>query len=348
MRDGDILILKEHEVNSLLAGREQSILERVRWAYETHAEGDSGLPHSTFLRFPDNGRNRIIALPAYLGGGNRIAGIKWISSFPGNLERGLNRASAVVILNSPDTGRPEAILEGSIISAKRTAASAALAAHYLHSSGAASSVAVIGCGVINFEILRFLLAIRPEIRKLIVFDLASERAQQFKDRCDATFRELTVETTANLNEALKGASLISIATTALQPHIHDLSSCPRGTTILHISLRDLSPQLILSADNVVDDIDHVCRAQTSVHLAEQEVGHRRFIRTTLAEILLGRSSARNDGEGVTVFSPFGLGILDLAVAQLVSQLARAEGQGTIIDSFLASPFADRQENGAAS
>ena len=125
-----------------------------------------------------------------------------------------------------------------------------------------------------------------------------------------------------------------MATNAARPHIHDLSKCPPGATILHVSLRDLDPEIILSCDNVLDDIDHVCRAQTSVHLAEQMAGNRNFLRCTLGEILNGTAPPRRDADGLTVFSPFGLGILDLAVSSLVCELAEQQKVGTVIESFL--------------
>jgi ornithine cyclodeaminase len=326
MHDGDLLILKDSEVRTLLAGREAEIIKCVQSAYEAHAKGESAFPHSSFLRFP-NVNNRIIALPAYLGGEYELAGIKWVASFPANLELGFNRATAVIILNSAKTGRPNAMLEGSAISAKRTAGSAALAAQWLCKKEV-DRVGIIGAGVINFEIINFLMATRPGIKSFVVYDRDPQRSQRLREQCQG----IDVDVAPDINTVLKSCSLISLATTALEPHIFDLSECAPGTVVLHISLRDLSPEVILHCDNVADDIDSVCRAQTSVHLAEQYVGNRDFIRCALSEILLGMKPVRN-GHEVTIFSPFGMGILDLALAKLTCDLALQEGRGSIVDSF---------------
>lgn len=334
MNNGDILILRGAEVNALLDGRETDVLDAVRMAYIAHSRGESSLPHSTFLTFPDGSRNRIIALPAFLGEDFRVSGVKWVSSFPENLSRGLDRASAVVILNSSETGRPEALIEGSLISAKRTAASAALAAQHLSDGERDTAVTMVGCGLINFEVARYLRVTCPRVKEFKLFDLDPARAEYFKTSLESAFEGVTAEVTDDLKAALGAAPLISMATTAVKPHIDDLSVCAPRSTILHVSLRDLTPEVILASDNVVDDVDHVSRAQTSIHLAEQLTGGRDFVRCTLADILRGDAPARRDDESIAVFSPFGLGVLDLAVSKLVRDLGAEQGLGTVIESFL--------------
>jgi ornithine cyclodeaminase len=230
-----------------------------------------------------------------------------------------------------------------VISAKRTAASAALAARALADGEKLASVTMVGCGLINFEIARFLKATCPLLKKLYLFDLSSERAAKFKEKCETTFEGVTVEAVADLAEALGRAPVISLATTAVKPHISSLSACSPGSVILHISLRDLTPEVILDCDNIVDDVEHVCRAQTSVHLAEQLIGDRGFIRCALADILTGVARARKDRESLAVFSPFGLGVLDLAVAKLVRDLGVEQERGAVIKSFLPKPW-DNKEN----
>lgn len=333
MRNCDVLALGTDVVHAVLAGHEFETLRVVRQAYEIHRQGLSSLPHSTFLFFPQDPANRIIALPAYLGGQVNAAGMKWIASFPGNLEHRLDRASAVLILNSMDSGRPKAILEGSVISAKRTAASAALAASVL-THGQAGVAGLIGCGLINFEIARFLLTACPEIRTFLIYDLDHKRACSFQTRFGSEFPFIDIQPVLMMDEVLKNASLISFATTAAKPHVANMNLCRPGTVVLHISLRDLSPQVILSSDNIVDDVDHVCRAQTSIHLAEQQAGHRQFIRCTLADIFLGTASARKSTHDISIFSPFGLGVLDVALGEYVFQQAVKQGLGAVLPSFL--------------
>lgn len=333
--DGSVLILTAGEVSALLDGQEERVVGAVREAYVAHGRGRSSLPHSTFLRFPGDDTNRVIALPAYLGGSTEVAGVKWIASFPANVQRGVPRASAVLILNSPRTGRPEAILEGSVISARRTGASAALAASVLTRAGVdpPEEAGLVGAGVINLEVARFLATTVPSLRRFVLFDLDADRARAFGDRlAESGARDWDLA--PSLRDLLRRCPLTSFATTALEPHVDDLSPCPPGATVLHVSLRDVAPRAILAADNVVDDPDHVCRAQTSVHLAEQQTGSREFIRCTLAEILEGHSPPRPDDGRVTVFSPFGLGVLDLALGDLVLELAAERGMGTVVPSFL--------------
>ncbi len=342
MHHGDILVLKGQDVLSLLTGRETEIIEAVQMAYLAHAQGESSLPQSSFLNFAGQPRDRIIALPAYLGNGFGVAGIKWIASFPGNLAEGMDRASAVIILNSPITGRPVAFIEGSIISAKRTAASAALAAKTLHEGRSAQTVGLLGCGVINHEIARFVLAACPGVERFLIHDIDKQRAGKFRDRCARLSDQITVEVAEDLPQLLRESKLISFATTAIQPHLSDLAQCQPGSTILHISLRDLTPEVILAGDNIVDDVDHVCRAQTSVHLAEQLTGNRDFIRCTLADVLSGNAPARKDDDSIAIFSPFGLGVLDLAVAKLVCGLGLEHNPETVISSFLPAAWETRE------
>jgi len=337
MANRDILTLNGEDVRVLLEGREQEILAAIAAAYKAHGRGDSSLPHSLFLRFPSDERSRIIALPAYLGDGFGVAGMKWISSFPANLEKGLDRASAVIILNSAQTGWPQVMMEGSLVSAKRTAASASLAALHL-TSQEPRAVGIIGCGPINFEVTRFLRTVWPALATFYAFDVSAERAEQFKQKWRRLTEDVEVEVIPELSTVLRAAKVISIATSASTPHVSSISECAPGSTILHVSLRDLSPEVILASDNVVDDVAHVCRAQTSIHLAEQWTGSREFIRCTLAEILEGTATEKKDPQAVTVFSPFGLGVLDLALAQLVVELASEQKRGTLLENFLPAPI----------
>lgn len=332
-----MLILDGRQVQEMLDGEERTVVELVREAYVTHSRGESSLPHSTFLNFPGMARERIIALPAFLGGGFDVAGLKWIASFPENTKRGIERASAVILLNSLETGRPEVMMEGAVISARRTAASAALAAHTLKQEEAVDSVSMVGCGLINHEVARFLRVMEPALSRFVLYDIHPESARREQARLQELFPGCEAVVAGSLEEALAASKLVSFATTAIEPTVSSLAVCQPGTTVLHLSLRDLTAECIAGHDNVVDDVDHAVRARTSLHLAEQLRGNRDFVRCTLADVLTGAAPARASAEGITVFSPFGLGVLDLAVAQWAARRAAEQGVGTRLEFFAPAP-----------
>jgi N-[(2S)-2-amino-2-carboxyethyl]-L-glutamate dehydrogenase len=331
----NIRVLGRSNVEHLLQGREQDVLESIRSAYEAHALGRTVVPHSLFLTFPRRESDRIIALPAYLETGGRWAGIKWISSFPANINKGQERASAILALNSLENGRVVALMEASVINAWRTAASAALAATTLHSSDGPTAVGLVGAGPINGAIAHFLSSVYPSALRYVVIDPNRQRAAALASKLEGETIGAATEIRPHV-ESGRLPQLISVATNVSTPYIGNTSNWPDGSTILHISLRDITANIIRDCDNVVDDIDHVCRGGTSVHLAEEFVGNRGFIRTTIGEVLLGKAPARVDAMRHLIFSPFGLGALDVAIAALVYDAAIKRGVGTEIEGFFSN------------
>ncbi|MFF6995685.1 2,3-diaminopropionate biosynthesis protein SbnB [Streptomyces sp. NPDC008313] len=332
-----MLILRRADVTDVLSGRETEIIDLVAETYRLHDAGQTSLPHSTFLRFPEerHSRDRIIGLPAYRGGERPVAGMKWIASFPGNVAAGTERASAAIVLNSLDDGRPVAFVEGAVISARRTAASAALAARELTADNPPTGVLLIGCGVINLEILRFLAAALPGLREAALYDTDTARAEAFAERCAEAVPGVKAYPVTELSAALGEHRLVSLATTAAQPHM-DLSACGPDTTVLHISLRDLTAESILGAANVVDDVDHVCRENTSLDLAQRLSGGRDFVDAPIGALLRGTATLRRTPGRPVVYSPFGLGVLDMALAEFVREEAERRGLGVRVEGFMSA------------
>jgi 2,3-diaminopropionate biosynthesis protein SbnB len=328
----DLSIVNGKTVFDIIRARRDECIEIVRDAYLAHADGRSVNPDSYVLRFPEKPDCRIIALPAYLGNGFDVAGLKWIASYPVNVQRGFPRASAVLVLNDYETGYPFAILESSIISAARTAASAALAAYWLNDqSRRARSLGIVGTGLIARYVYEFLVDTGWTIDEVRLFDLSPVESAKFRSTACRPELHRSVTVVPDVGQLVKSCDLIVFTTVASTPHITDAALFEHNPIVLHISLRDLAPEIILKSQNVVDDVEHVMKANTSPHLAEQEAGNRGFVTGTLAEIVRGRRSL--DRSRPIIFSPFGMGILDLAVGKWVYDQAVAARQDLRLSDF---------------
>jgi 2,3-diaminopropionate biosynthesis protein SbnB len=328
----DLSIINGKTVFDIVRAHRAECIRIVREAYLAHADGKSINPDSYFLQFPEKPDCRIIALPAFLGDGFGVAGLKWIASYPGNVQRGFPRASAVLVLNNYETGYPFAILESSIISAARTAASAVLAAHWLNGhSPRAHSLGIVGTGFIARYVYEFLLDTGWMIEEVRLHDRSPLESEKFRDTACRLERHRTVTVAPDVAQLVRACDLILFTTVASKPYIADASLFDHNPLVLHISLRDLAPEILLRSYNVVDDVEHVMKANTSPHLAEQKTGNRNFVTGSLADIMNGRRSV--DHSRPIIFSPFGMGILDLAVGKWVYDQAVANGQELRLSDF---------------
>lgn len=325
-------IINGKTVGDLIHAHQAECIDIVRDAYLAHASGHSVNPDSYFLRFPDKPDCRIIALPAFLGDGFGVAGLKWIASYPGNVERGFPRASAVLVLNDYETGYPFAILESSIISASRTAASAVLAADWLGGrTRQVKSLGIVGTGFIARYVYEFLIGTGWKIDEVRLYDSSSHESEKFRRAACRPGEHCSVSVASNVAEVLRASDLIIFTTVASAPHVTDPSFFEHNPVVLHVSLRDLAPEILLGSQNIVDDVEHVMKANTSPHLAEQLTGSRSFVTGTLADVVLGRKSV--DHAKPVIFSPFGMGILDVALGKWVYDQAVATGQDLRLDDF---------------
>ncbi|MFK0258198.1 2,3-diaminopropionate biosynthesis protein SbnB [Streptomyces sp. NPDC090445] len=322
------VVISGKAVHDAVHGCERELIDLVEHGYRLHGEGGTVNPPSYFLRFPDEPANRIIALPSSVGGDVAVSGIKWISSFPANVDKGIPRASAVVVLNDRETGYPLACLEGSIISAVRTAASAALAAVKLGAGRPEPrKLGIVGTGLIARFVHTYLKAAGFEFEEIGLFDHSAEHARGFAGHLERAGAGRT-----NVHEDMEGlvrtSDLLLFATTAGTPHVEDPGWFAHHPLVLHVSLRDLSPGVVLDSCNVVDDVEHCLKASTSVHLAEQVANNRDHVHATLHEVLTGAFTPPKDR--TVVFSPFGLGVLDLVVSRHVYDRT---ADGVVVDDF---------------
>ena len=119
MRASDsLLYLSRADVVAAAGTGSDVFVKAVAGAFALHARKETVQPLKPYLRWRPDGHiaDRIIAMPAYVGGPAPVAGLKWIGSKHDNPSRaGVERASALIVLNDVDTHRPVAVMEGAVI-----------------------------------------------------------------------------------------------------------------------------------------------------------------------------------------------------------------------------------------
>lgn len=289
--------------NVLAAVSPERAVEAVREGFIAYAKGEWAMPPKVYLAAYPNGDFR--AMPA-IGAGRAV--IKWVTSFPVNLERGLPTVKAIVLVSDAETGMPVAILEGSALTALRTGAAAVLAAETL-GRRKAKSVAVIGAGVNGKATARTFIA---RGRDVMIWDVDTERAR-------AAAEELGATVAADREEAL-AADIVATVTPVYEPLIAENTLRPGQ----HISLMgadgpgkcEIDPHEIARTHVFCDEWAQASHAGELQHSVLEHLVKREQV-TQLGDVLAGLAPGRANGKEITTFDSTGLAIQDLALALAV-------------------------------
>lgn len=303
-----------------------SLAEEIDKAVRVLKNGDYEQPLKPYLRYRDR-TNRIIAMPAFVGGEFEVAGIKWIASFPNNLTAGLPRAHSVTILNNAATGKPECVINSPAISGIRTAAvSAAVISRYIRQRSwqPGFTVGMTGFGPIgrlHLEMVQYLLGDR--LREFRIYDIKGV------SETDPAILNDNVRICDTFNEVFEDADIFITATVSKAPYV-DLKP-KAGSLQMNISLRDFHASFLKYVDvMIVDDWDEVCRENTDIERMHLNGGLRQEQTKNLIDVCCNNAIEQAGDSDVIMFNPMGMAVFDIAIGAFYYNHALTSQTGTLL------------------
>ncbi|MFC5474556.1 2,3-diaminopropionate biosynthesis protein SbnB [Paraherbaspirillum soli] len=326
-----LLYLSRADLVALGGATSQPYVDAIGAGLAAHARGDYVQPLKPYLRWDgaDHIADRIIAMPCYMGGEQAVAGLKWIGSRQHNPARfGLERASAVIVLNDAQTNYPIALMEGGLISGMRTAAITAVATRHLARSGF-SEVACIGCGPIARMQMLTLLEQFPAITRLHLFDLSPAAVDALASTLAERFPAVACIRAVSAEAAVRASEVIVTCTVADAPYLH-FDWLKPGTFVSNVSIMDVHKDVYEKANKVV--VDDWEQSNREKKIINQLVLEGRFSRerlhAELGQIVIGEKPGRESDDEIILLNPMGMALDDLVCARHFYQLAQAGQVGT--------------------
>jgi alanine dehydrogenase len=283
------------------------------------------MPPKSYLYFPKYDGD-IRTMPAYLAS-REEAGVKIVNVHAGNRKLGLPVVMALLVLCSPQTGAPLAVMGSAYLTSMRTGAAGALAAKHLARPNS-RTVGMVGCGVQARAQLLGLSRIF-EIESVIAFDQDIERAKSFEKDVRA-FLNCDLKLAADAIEACDSDILVT-TTPSHKPVVMESWIRP-GTHINAIGAdaagkQELESSLTKKAKVVVDDMAQAIHSgEVNVPISQGRLMPEE-IYAQIGEILAGKKPGRISDKEITIFDSTGLGIQDVAAGHVVYKRALEAGRG---------------------
>lgn len=272
---------------------------------------DFSQPIKPYVDFK-NPADRIIAMPAYVGGNVDVAGIKWIASFPDNINHGIPRANSVTILNDAHTGVPFAIFNTTLLSIMRTASvSGVVLRKYLESQDKKVVVGICGFGPIGQMHYHMLTEyFKAHIEEIKIYDLKGVHAS-----LDESVKTTVV---SSWEEAYDNADVMFTTTVAKERYIDKKPK--EHALLMNVSLRDYKMDIYEHVKDgiIVDDWEEVCRKNTDIEHMNAEKGLQKESTYTIMDVMEDKVFGKIDAYSY-MFNPMGMSSYDIAIGNYYYQ-----------------------------
>jgi ornithine cyclodeaminase/alanine dehydrogenase-like protein (mu-crystallin family) len=256
-----------------------------------------------------------LIMPAWQPG--HCYGVKTVNIFPGNSARGLPGLHGVYTLFDANTGVPLAVLDGSELTARRTAAASALAAGFLARADA-SRLLLVGAGRVAALLPEALRCALPRLHEVQVWNRSQAPAARLAAKLSA--QGFAARPVHDLPAAVRQAEVVSCATLSTSALVQGAWLAPGA----HLDL-------IGSFSPAMREADAACFSRSSVFVDTEEAlaksgdllqalaeGHfqPQQLQATLAQLCQGAHAGRSAAAQITLFKAVGSALEDLAAAQL--------------------------------
>ncbi|NLS05932.1 ornithine cyclodeaminase family protein [Rhizobium sp. P32RR-XVIII] len=271
--------------------------------------------HHHDMDVPGEENATLLLMPAWVPG--RYAGVKMVSVFPGNAMRAIPAIFGTYLLSSGATGEMLAAIDGGELTARRTAATSALAARYLARPEAADLL-VCGTGRLSLNLMQAHAAVRP-IKRIHVWGRSLANAE--KIAAEARDLGLPAEAVSGIEPAARQADIISCCTLSSEPLMSGAWLKPGAHLDLvggfKPGMRESDDEAIRRASVFVDTRAGAMKeAGDIVQPLESGVLTAEAIRAELADLVRGTSAGRRAPDEITLFKSVGAALEDLAGAIL--------------------------------
>jgi len=325
----EVLWLDQEEVKSVIDMR--SDMKVVESAFRQHGLGKVQMPPKSYLYYTEyNGDLR--TMPAYLEEED-VTGVKIVNVHPGNPTKGLPTVMALIVLISPETGAPVAIMDGTYLTDIRTGAAGGIAAKYLARKDS-GIIGMVGTGNQARSQLEALCEVfEPEMVKIT--SRTRQSGEKFKQEMeDMACCEISIE--ENVEKVCDCDILVT--TTPVRKPVVKAEWVREGTHINAIGAdavgkEELDPELLMRSKIIVDDmVQAVHSGEVNVPLSKHYISEN-DIHAELGEVITGLKPGRTSDEEITIFDSTGLAIQDVATANLVYERAVVKGFGREVRMF---------------